>query len=121
MEDRTLDRREFTLQSALAILGAATITISGCDGGGDSPGPGPSPSPGNDITGAVSANHGHTAVVTAAQLMAGNAIQLSITGQATHPHTVSLSAAEVQQIAARMAVSKNSSTEDGHMHVVTFN
>ena len=45
MEHRTLDRREFTLQSAMAILSAATITISGCGGGGSSPAPAPTPGP----------------------------------------------------------------------------
>ena len=32
-DNQLLDRREFTLQGALAILSAATITISGCGGG----------------------------------------------------------------------------------------
>jgi hypothetical protein len=121
-DNHLLDRREFTLQSALAILSAATITISGC-GGDDSPSPGPSPSPnpGTNVTGTVSANHGHVATITAAQLTAGNAIQLDIRGSGDHPHTVELSAAEVSQIAARQTVSKNSSSDAGHFHVVTFN
>lgn len=123
MERRTLDRREFTLQSAMAILSAATITISGC-GGGSSPAPSPSPGPGpgsNDVTGTVEGNHGHTAIISSAQLTAGNAIQLSITGQADHPHTVELTAAEVTQIGARQRVSKTSSNDAAHQHTVTFN
>jgi len=121
MEHKTLDRREFTLQSAMAILSAATITISGC-GGGSSPSPSPSPSPGSsDVTGSVAANHGHLAVITAARLMAGNAIQLDITGSADHPHTVEVTAAEVTQIGARQRVAKTSSTDAGHQHTVTFN
>jgi hypothetical protein len=124
MDDNTLlDRREFTLQSALAILSAATITISGCGGGDDSPSPGPSPSPnpGTNVTGNVAANHGHVATITAAQLTAANAIQLEIRGTADHPHTVDLSAAEVAQIGARQTVAKNSTTDAGHSHTVTFN
>lgn len=127
MDDtRLIDRREFTLESALAILTAATITISGC-GGSDSPAPAPSPNPnpnpgpGGGATGAISGNHGHTASITAAELTAGSAIRLTITGTATHPHTVDLSGAEVMQIAARQQVSKTSSTDDAHSHVVTFN
>lgn len=125
MEQRALDRREFTLQSVMAILGAATITVSGC-GGGSSPGPTPSPNPNpnpgsSDVIGAVAANHGHSAVVTSAQLMAGNSVQLSITGSADHPHTVTLSAAEVTQIAARQRVEKDSTADAGHSHTVTFN
>ena len=125
MDDRHLiDRREFTLQSALAILGAATITVSGCGGGSSpapSPTPTPTPTPPADATGSISGNRGHTAVITSAQLTAANAIQLSITGSANHPHTVELTAAEVAQIGARQRVTKTSSTDASHDHAVTFN
>ena len=87
MEQRTLDRREFTLQSAMAILSAATITITGC-GGGSSPAPSPSPNPnpgGGDVSGAVAANHGHSAIITPRSLTAGNAIQLDISGAGRSP------------------------------------
>jgi hypothetical protein len=121
-EKRILDRREFTLESALAILSAATITISGCGDGDSSPSPGPSPGPGTgDVTGAISGNHGHTATITAARLMAGNAFQLDIRGGADHPHTVDISAADLTQIAARQRVEKPSSSDAGHSHTVTFN
>ena len=116
------ERRAFTVQSLMAMLAGVTITITGCRDGDDSP---TSPSPGNGRTGSVSVNHGHTAVVTSAQLMAGNAVSLNIRGTATHPHTVELSAAEVDQIAGGQRVSKTSSTEDSpdagrHNHIVTF-
>jgi hypothetical protein len=125
MEHRTLDRREFTLQSAMAILSAATITISGC-GGGSSPAPSPSPNPnpnpgGGDVAGTIDGNHGHSAVITSAVLTAGNAIQLDIRGGADHPHTVSLSAGEVTMIGAGQRVAKTSTNDQGHSHTVTFN
>ncbi len=121
MPHRRIDRREFNLKSVMAILSAATITVSGC-GGGSSPSPSPTPTPGNsDVTGAVLGNHGHSAVITSAQLTAANAVTLSITGAADHPHSVTLSAAEVAQIGARQRVSKDSSTDAGHTHTVTFN
>lgn len=118
------ERRAFTVQSLMAMLAGVTITITGTGcGGGSSP---TSPNPGNGTMGSVTVNHGHTAVVTSAQLMAGNAVLLDIRGTATHPHAVELSAAEVDQIAGRQRVSKTSSTEDSpdagrHNHVVTFN
>jgi hypothetical protein len=126
MDSRTIDRREFTLQTAIAILSAATITITGCGGGDSGPGPSPNPNPNpnpgpTDVTGSVSANHGHSAVVTSAQITAANAIQLSITGTADHPHTIELTAGEVMQIGARQRVSKNSTTDASHQHTVTFN
>ena len=116
-DKHVLTRREFTRESALAVLAGVTITVSGC--GDDSPS-GPSGSP-NDEVGSVSANHGHSAVITEAQLQAGNAISLNIRGNAPHPHTVDLSATELQQISAGQRVSKVSSNDDGHTHDVTFN
>lgn len=117
-----IDRREFTLRSLLVMLGGVTITISGCGGGGGgSPTqPNPQPSSGDKI-GNVSADHGHRAVITAAQLTAAGALTLDIRGQADHPHTVQLTAAEVASIAAGQRVGRASSEEDFHTHTVTFN
>ena len=131
-ETKTLDRREFTLASAMAVLSGVAITISGCgggssnSGGGGSPAapsnptPAPTPAPGS-VNGAISANHGHTAVITAAQISAGNMLTLDITGDANHPHSVDLTMADVAAIGAGTQVAKVSSTNDGHMHNVTFN
>jgi hypothetical protein len=121
--NRLLSRREFTLESALAMLAGVVITISGCSS--DSPS---SPTPGGgggstsgDVSGVVSANHGHIATVTAAEITAAGALNLNIMGNATHPHTVSLSASQVQQIGARQRVAVTSTNNDGHDHTVTFN
>lgn len=125
---KEISRREFTLQSALSVLAGVAITVSGC-GDDDSPAaptPAPTPEPSppagtSDVEGVVGSNHGHTATITAAQLMDGDAISLDITGVANHPHTVELSADEVSQIASDMRVSKMSSTNAAHAHTVTFN
>jgi hypothetical protein len=85
------------------------------------PQPSPTPTPIADKTGSISGNHGHTARITGAQLTAGGALSLDITGIASHPHTIELSAAEVMAIAAGQRVSKTSSTDAAHSHVVTFN
>jgi len=121
--DDLITRREFTVESVMALLAGVTITVSGCGGGSSSsPTPtSPSPTPSADITGSISANHGHTATISAMQVSAGGAVTLDIHGQATHPHTVSLSAAEVQSVGARQRVTKTSSNDAGHDHTVTFN
>ena len=118
-----MTRREFTLESALALLAGATITISACGGGGSSSPTSPSPSgqAAQDVSGSVSANHGHAASITGTQITARGAVMLNIQGGATHPHTVELSADEVTRIGARQQVSKQSTTDDGHSHLVTFN
>jgi hypothetical protein len=119
-DENLLTRREFTVESALAMLAGVTITISGC-GGDKTTNPTP---PAADKTGTVSTDSGHThtgAVITAAQLAAGNAITLTLTGATTHTHTVALSQAELTQISAGTRVQKTSSTDNAHTHTVTFN
>jgi len=127
-ETKTLDRRTFTLEAALAVLSGVAITISGCGGSSSGPsspsGPAPTPTPApaaGDKVGSISANHGHTAVVVSAQLTAGGAIGLDIRGSADHPHTVELSAADIAAIAANQRVSRSSTNNSGHDHTVTFN
>ena len=134
MEDKVgkfednVSRREFTKKSALALLSGVAITIVGCSS--DSPTaptttpPPPPPPPttsGSDVSGQVSANHGHTAVISAAALTAGGILSLDITGNANHPHTVELSDADLTQIENGQRVSKTSSTNTSHNHTVTFN
>ncbi len=122
MKDQ-VDRRT-AIELALLMLGGAVITISGCGGGGTPAGPsnpGPTPTPGGDEVGAISANHGHTATLTAAVLTAGNGLTLEIRGSASHPHTVAISGAEGVQVRDGQRVAKASSVDDNHNHTVTFN
>ena len=121
-QSRSISRREFTLDWALAMLAGVAITITGC--GSDSPS---SPTSGGggttsgDVSGVVSANHGHIATVVAARITAAAAFDLDIMGTATHTHTVSLTANQVQQIGSRQQVTVVSTTDSGHNHTVTFN
>jgi hypothetical protein len=117
-DSRSISRREFTLEWALAMLAGVAITVSGC--GSDSPSS-PTTNSGGNVSGDISANHGHVATVTAAQITAAGALSLNIMGSATHPHTVTLSASQVQQIGARQRVAVTSTTEESHAHTVTFN
>jgi hypothetical protein len=129
MSNRDFSRREFTAASVMALLAGVTVTISACGGGSSpsgptpnpTPTPTPTPAPSGDKTGVVSANHGHVAVVTAAQITMAGSVSLDIHGMADHTHTVELSAAEVQQIGAGAKVAKISSNTLSHDHTVTFN
>jgi hypothetical protein len=124
---RVLDRRRFSAGMAMAMLGGAVITV-GCGGGGSSsPSPvtapaatGPQPETAN-----INDNHGHLAMVTAAELQAGGALTLNITGSAPHGHTLSLTADEVARIRSGERITKTSSNDVGlfgpHEHIVTFN
>jgi hypothetical protein len=125
MSDKNLrTRREFTVESALAMLAGVSITISGC--GGDDNNTTTSPSPtATDRTGTVSTDAGHThtgAVITAAQFTAGNALTLTLAAGATgHTHTVAISQSELTQISGGTRVQKVSSNDSAHTHTVTFN
>jgi hypothetical protein len=133
MKGPVFDRRTFTLEAALAVLGGVTISISGCRGTGSpmiadpaplpTPTPTPTPTPLMDKTGVFLANHNfpHAAVITAAQLMAGDALRLDIRGASNHPHILDLSAEEIAAIANDRQISKVSSEQQGHTHHVTFN
>ena len=121
-DDNVLTRREFTIESALAMLATVAITVTSC--GDDSPPAAPTP-PAVDKTGAVStdANHTHTgSTITAAQFTAGNAVTLTLAnGTTTHTHTVTVSQAELTQISAGTRVVKTSTLDNNHQHTVTFN
>jgi hypothetical protein len=111
-----ITRREFTVETALAMLAGVTITITGCD---DEPSSGPS----GGETGVVSNSSGHThggAFITDAQLAAPSAIVLTLTGSG-HTHTTPLSQVEVIAIAAGTRVVATSTTDEAHNHTVTFN
>jgi hypothetical protein len=116
----SLTRREFTLEAALAILAGCLITISETACGSSTMPTTPSTTNPADINGVVSANHGHVAVITGAQITAGNAIALDIRGTATHTHTVSISQADLTTLKNRQTVVSNSTTDSGHSHTVTF-
>jgi len=123
--DPMLDRREFTLAAILAMLSGVTITISGCGGGSSSPTtstpPTTQPPAAGDKVATISANHGHTATITAAQLTAGGDLTVQLTEGSGHTHSVGLTGAEIVQIRDNQRVSKESSSNSGHSHTVTFN
>lgn len=128
-ETKTLDRREFTSATVMALLSGVAVTVSACGGSSSSPAPStpstpaPTPTPGGaaDVTGSIGSNHGHTAVITGAELDAGAQVSLDIQGDSSHPHTVILSADQVQAIAAGQRVQEESSNDAAHSHTVTFN
>jgi hypothetical protein len=119
---QSLTRREFTLEAALAILAGCVITISDVACGKTTTTPTPTSTPATaDVNGNVSANHGHIAVITAAQITAGTAlVALDIRGTATHTHTLSISQADLMSLKNRQTVTSNSTTDSGHSHIVTF-
>ena len=117
-----MTRRAFTTTAIKVLFAGVVITISEACGGSDSPtAPSGGGSSAGDVNGSVSANHGHTATITRAQLNEGGTVALNIRGNADHPHTVQLSAGQVTQIASGTRVQVESTSEQAHTHTVTFN
>ena len=135
----TATRREFTAASISALFVGMGVTLSGC-GGGSSGDYGTAPSAASpaasaatsngDKTGQISGNHGHSAVITGAQLQAGGAVDLQIQGIADHSHGLKLSVDQVRQVATGTRVTKQTDAaqtagEYGsygeHDHTVIFN
>jgi hypothetical protein len=117
-----MTRRDFTVDSVLALLAGCVITVTeiGCD---ESKTPSaPSAPPPADINGsvAVAANHTHTVTVTGAQIAAGNAVALTLTGSTSHTHTVQLTQSDMTALTNRQAVMHDSTNDSNHMHAVTF-
>ena len=123
---RRIDRRDFAREASLAFLGGITVTVGACGGGGygspaASSAPPPSSNASEDKLGQISANHDHSAVVLAAWLQTGGQVDLDIRGTATHSHMVSLVADAIRDMRDGKKVQKESTTGEGHTHLVTFN
>ncbi len=112
-------RREFLRHMAVTGLVLPAIAIAGCDSGDG--GVVKEEATGlSNRSGSITNNHGHTVVLTEAQLQAGAAVTLDLTQGGGHTHTVALSADQVQAIEGGDTVSVTSSVNSGHSHNVTF-
>ncbi len=124
MKEEGLTRREFTRESVITHLSGVDITISGCGSDSSSPTSSTPPAGGGGVNGAVSANHGHVAFVSNAQINAANDITVDISATAGHSHSIDLTGAEVTQIGNGQRVAKASTVSPAlgsHNHNVTFN
>ena len=122
--DERLRRRDFTATGLMVLFGGMVFTVASC--GSDTSSGSPTAPSGTGRVGIISANHSHTAVLTAARLAAGGAVVLDIRASASHPHRVELSAGEVAQARDGQRLAKTSSSDFGtgfgdHSHLVTFN
>ena len=114
-----MDRRMFIQSTGLvAAWVGMSVVLSACSSDDDPAAPNTGP---GDLAGQVSSNHGHTVVITAAQISAGSAVTLTLTSGDGHTHTVSLTDTQVAEIEAGTTVSEASSSDSGHAHFATFN
>ena len=127
-------RRDF-LKNVIFIPAAGmtvSYVISSCGGGGGGTdttgGTGESGTPGMDPVGTctvvqenIGLNHGHTVMPpTAAELGAGMDIELTLMLAIGHTHLVTLTAQDLDTISTCGFVSRNSTVDGVHSHLVTF-
>lgn len=106
-----------------AAGGWAALALAGCGGGdggdGDTSLPGGS---GCADRGAITGNHGHTVQVPQADLTSDSNKTYAIDGAAGHGHTITLTPAQLKDLAAKRSVTVTSSpaSSDNHVHSVTI-
>lgn len=113
------DARKYAGRTLLAVVLCSTVGIVGCGDDDDSP-TGPSGVT-QDVSGVIANNHGHIAVVTAAQISAGRAITIDIRGTADHNHLLDLTNDDIVRLRQRQRVERDASANNTHTHRVTFN
>lgn len=115
-----MTRNQFLRWAGLAGLG--TVAIAACGTEEDPADPAdaaPRSCTTNGTTNVISANHGHTLMVTAADIAAGADKTYQIMGSSGHPHTLVITAAQFAMLAQNTAITVTSSRDAGHDHDVT--
>lgn len=74
----------------------------------------------SSTTATVGTNHGHTAIVPAADVQAGVEKSYNIQGASAHPHTITVTAAMFAMLKAGNQVMVTSTNDAAHTHVVTI-
>jgi hypothetical protein len=112
----TISRKQFL---GASVGGTVLLLLQGCGGGGDDPPPPPGGQSCGSSGTAIAGNHGHTLSIARADLDATTNQTYNITGTANHPHTVTLTPAQLQSLKAGQSVTVTSSTDASHEHAVT--
>lgn len=118
----TIKRREFLNHFALAFLSGVVVTLTSCGTSEEEETSLARTQNTQGKTGSISSNHGHSALITSAQLASNQMLTLNIQGSGNHSHSLVLSPSELGAIRQGTRISKYSSSQtDGHAHTVTFN
>lgn len=119
----TLTRKEFLRSVVGATAGAAgAALLVGCGSDGGSADAGATSCTMNGTSSTIGSNHGHTLMVSKADVTAGAQKMYNIEGGAGHAHTVTVTAAMFTMLQSNTTVMSNSTAggTDGHTHSVTI-
>lgn len=128
-----MDRKTFIRKtSAGIIIGIPAIVLLSCSGSDDGGTPNPGPNPGNGTSAnclvngtnqSISANHGHSLVVSKEDVQAAVAKTYTLSegsgGFAQHIHEVTISQSQFQSLQDNTQITATSTSDEGHTHNVT--
>jgi hypothetical protein len=126
-----MNRKSFIQKSVGALLiTIPAYSLISCSGSDDSPiitpPPGPDPiASGNCLQNgtkvSISANHGHTLVVSKEDVSAGveKTYELSAASSNAHIHLVTLTSADFNTLKTNFLIKETSTNDDSHTHEVT--
>ena len=123
-----MDRKTFIEKSlGVMLIALPAYSLVGCstsdDGSGDTNenpnNQGDSDCSDNGTQSSISANHGHSLIVSSSDVQSGSARTYSIQGSSSHDHMVSLTAADFTNLQNNNSITVNSTNDDGHTHSVT--
>lgn len=119
----TMTRKQFLRSILGASVGVAGVAALAACGGGDDGGGTPTPdAPGATCTtptNSIAGNHGHTLVVSLADVTAAASKTYDIMGSSAHTHSVILTPAHFATLAGGGTVTVTASSGGGHTHEVT--
>lgn len=123
-----MDRKTFLKKTAGALLisipAYGVISCSTSDDGNNNPNP-PNNNTGNCLqngatASSISGNHGHSLIVSKADVEAGVEKTYSIQGSANHPHQITVTAAQFNTLKSNNQIFLNSTVNSDHTHTVTI-
>jgi hypothetical protein len=120
-----MDRKDFIKKMAGSVLFAIpVISVLGCSDSSSSSSP-PNGNPENDClkngtNSVINSNHGHTIVVSKADVDSGMSKEYDIAGSSGHDHRVTISASSFDKLKSNQSIQVISSNNDGHMHSINI-
>ncbi|MEE9364465.1 MAG: hypothetical protein V3U92_17835 [Cellulophaga sp.] len=121
-----MERKEFIQKvGGILLVGVPAFILIGCSSSDDSSSETPGEKGETDClkngatASGISANHGHTLVVSKADISAASEKSYSIKGSSNHNHNITLSANNFATLKTSKIISVTSSTDGGHSHSVT--
>ena len=128
-----MNRKTFIRTASIGVfMSIPVVSLLGCSSSDDSPGPNPNPNPNpnptpqgnclqNGTNSAISANHGHTLVVSKEDVNAAIAktYTLSQANTDNHIHQLTISPAQFNTLKGNTQITVNSTSDAGHLHSVT--